>query len=136
MGFYPRFGTGQALRRKTLFLSVFLSGLTAVLRAFEATIGAIPLRGTGFASDLAAGLTAGLTAATFAGFLLARVGGPAFALRSFALRASAGASSLGTSGDAGLAALATRTGLGSNSNPVVPSGLRTRRGGELRRGRC
>ena len=98
MGFYPHFGTGQALRRKTLFLSVFLSGLTAVLRligVFEATIGPIPLRGMGFASDLAVDLAAGLTAATFTGFLLARVGGPAFALRaSEGKRASAGASSL------------------------------------------
>src|SRR5258708_40152856 len=109
MGFYPHFRTGQAVRRRIRFLSFFLSGLTAVLRltgVFAVAIGALTLRGTGVLSALA-------------GFL-ARVGG------------RAGASWAGTGGAAGAAALAARAGLGSNSNPVVPSGWRSRPGAHVR----
>src|SRR5713101_1232213 len=107
MGFCTPFFRGQATPRA----GFFLSGFAEVLRLngfLAAVLGATAFARVGVVADLA-------------GFLLATRDG---------LR---GASSASAGSAAGATALTARAGRGSNSNPVVPSGLRTRRAANLRR---
>src|SRR5437870_1056489 len=102
---------GQAVRRAAFFLS----GLTALLRLTR-----LELTFLGVTTLLLVAV-----AAVLAGFLRARTGLTAASFTG----ACAGAAAVAAAGPS----FDTRAGLGSNSNPVVPSGLRTRRAANLRR---